>query len=147
VIWGDVANCSNTCIVPDNITQCCNWLDNDATDLKNIHIINVAAICYDVAAICWAVWKARNKMCFERILINSPKDSICHACALLNVWACLRKKELLDLIREGAQLLVRARAGADLDPGPPGRGPGHNLKVLLYIGFSANKYCLKYISV
>jgi hypothetical protein len=94
VIWGVVVNFSNTCIVPNNITRCCNWLDNYATDLKNIHIIGVAAIC-------WAVWKARNKLCFEKILINSPKDIICHACALMNVWAGLRKKELQDLIREG----------------------------------------------
>lgn len=42
------------------------------------------------------------------ILINSSKDIICHACALMKFWTGLSKKELQDLIQKGAKLLVRA---------------------------------------
>jgi hypothetical protein len=45
-----------------------------------------------VSAICWAIWKARNKMCFEQMLINSPNEIIYHAGALISSWAGLRKK-------------------------------------------------------
>ena len=30
-------------------------------------------------------------MCFENVLIKSPKEIICHACALMTFWAGLSK--------------------------------------------------------
>lgn len=53
-------------------------------------------------------------MCFENVIIKSPKEIICHACALMISWVGLSKKELQDLIQEGAKLLVRA-ASVKLD--------------------------------
>jgi hypothetical protein len=47
-------------------------------------------------------------MCFDEILIKSPNEIICHIGALISSWAGLSKKELQDLLQEGAGLLVRA---------------------------------------
>jgi hypothetical protein len=56
----------------------------------------------------------RNGICFDNILIKSPNEIICHVCALMISWAGLSKRELQDLIQEGAKLLVRA-ASVKLD--------------------------------
>jgi hypothetical protein len=37
-----------------------------------------------IVAIYWAIWKAINKMCFEKILIKCPNEIICHACTLIS---------------------------------------------------------------
>jgi hypothetical protein len=39
-------------------------------------------------------------------LSNSPNDIICHASACIYHWAGLSKKEIQDLLQEGARLLV-----------------------------------------
>lgn len=67
-----------------------------------------------VSAICWDIWEARNRMCFENVLINSPNDIIWPACALITYWTRLSKKELQDLLQEGARLLVHV-ANAKVD--------------------------------
>jgi hypothetical protein len=51
-----------------------------------------------ISAICWANWKAINKICFDKILIKSPNEIICHIGALISSWAGLSKKELQDLL-------------------------------------------------
>jgi hypothetical protein len=53
-----------------------------------------------IGAICWAIWKARNKMCFEKILIKSSNEIICHVCALISSWIGLSKRDLQDLLQE-----------------------------------------------
>jgi hypothetical protein len=64
------------------MAQCWVRLLNLAPEIEKIHLVGVAAIC-------WAIWKARNKACFKEILIKSPRDIICHACALMSYWAGL----------------------------------------------------------
>jgi hypothetical protein len=59
--------------------------------LDSIYIVGVSAIC-------WAIWKTRNRMCFENDLIKSPNDIVCHASALILSWAGLSKTKLQDLL-------------------------------------------------
>lgn len=42
------------------------------------------AIPWGIAPICWAIWKNRNKACFEKKAIKNPLEIMCHACALMN---------------------------------------------------------------
>lgn len=43
------------------------------------------------------------------MLVNSPNEIVCHAGSLVSSWAGLiSKKELQDLLQEGAKMLVRA---------------------------------------
>jgi hypothetical protein len=48
-----------------------------------------------------------NKVCFVDVLIKSPYEILCHACALVKTWPGLRKKELCELLQEGAKLLMK----------------------------------------
>jgi hypothetical protein len=41
-------------------------------------------------------------------VVNSPVEIVCHACALIFNWAGLSKKELQDLLHDGAKLLLKA---------------------------------------
>jgi hypothetical protein len=42
-----------------------------------------------IGAICWAIWKIRNKACFEKKLIKSPLELICYATVFMKYWAGL----------------------------------------------------------
>lgn len=101
VIWGTVAKCLDTHHIPNNVESCYRWLRKHLNCDNAVHVILISAIC-------WAIWKARNKMCFDHVLVNSPNEIICHAGALVSSWAGLSKKELQDLLQEGAKMLVRA---------------------------------------
>ena len=35
-----------------------------------------------IAAICWAIWKARDKTCFGGKLLKNPIEILCHPCAI-----------------------------------------------------------------
>ena len=49
----------------------------------NIHVVGVVALC-------WALWKLRNRACFELKLIKNPAEIICYACSFLKYWASLQ---------------------------------------------------------
>jgi hypothetical protein len=36
-----------------------------------------------IATICWAIWKMRNKVCFDGKKIKNPIKIICYACACI----------------------------------------------------------------
>ncbi|PNT77403.1 hypothetical protein BRADI_1g62059v3 [Brachypodium distachyon] len=56
-------------------------------------------------AICWAIWKLRNKACFDKKLIRSPAEIICYACAFMKYWAGLQSANEGDQTRAGAATL------------------------------------------
>jgi predicted transcriptional regulator len=56
-----------------NIEQCWTWLNCNLYNAKEIGIIGVSAICR-------ALWKARNKVCFENIAINSSVEIVSCVC-------------------------------------------------------------------
>lgn len=41
---------------------------------------------FGIAVICWAIWKTRNKACFEKKINTNPVETICYACGLMNYW-------------------------------------------------------------
>jgi hypothetical protein len=63
--------------------------------------------CYELglAAICWAIWKARNMLCFEKKLINSPFEIILSDCAFIHDWAVLYPGDAQKVIEDGVELL------------------------------------------
>ena len=61
---------------------------------------------FGFAAICWAVWKNRNKAVFERVLIKHPSEILIHACALMTYWAGLYNKEFQGKLLEGVKTLL-----------------------------------------
>jgi hypothetical protein len=49
-------------------------------------------------AIVWAVWKRRNKSCFQRILNGDPTNVILFACHFINQWAKMQKNRLQTMM-------------------------------------------------
>jgi hypothetical protein len=61
-----------------------------------------------LAAVCWAIWKGRNRVCFDKKQINNPGDILFSACAFLRYWAGLQRDEdQRQLINAGVDLMMR----------------------------------------
>jgi hypothetical protein len=58
-----------------------------------------------VAAICWAIWKLRNRACFEGKLIQTPVELICFAVVFMKYWAGLNVQADGDALRHGADTI------------------------------------------
>ncbi|CAN6179459.1 unnamed protein product [Urochloa humidicola] len=65
---------------------------------KKIHFVGLAAVC-------WAIWNARNKMCFESKRINSPTEIVCSIASFVSYWAGLHKQEDKTCLEAGAEAL------------------------------------------
>jgi hypothetical protein len=61
----------------------------------------------DVAAICWATWKCRNKVCFDKKPIKNPGEIMFAACAFMKYWAGLYPEEAQRLINNGVEVMMR----------------------------------------
>jgi hypothetical protein len=59
-----------------------------------------------ISAICWAIWKTRNKVTFEKHKMRNPCEIIYLASALLMYWAGLQKGQGKETIQLGASKLM-----------------------------------------
>lgn len=78
VILGIVAWCLGTNTIPNTVNQYWGWVENCLPHGKKYHTLGLAAI-----------WKARNKVCFEHIQIKHPAEILYHSCSLMSYWAGL----------------------------------------------------------
>lgn len=86
---------------PTSFTQHWCWV---ARHLKNRnHYYTVG-----LAAICWAIWKSRNNLCFEGKLISSPTEIICSASSFISYRAGLQKGSGQEELAAGAEALKTA---------------------------------------
>ncbi|KAG2581310.1 hypothetical protein PVAP13_6KG055792 [Panicum virgatum] len=59
------------------------------------------------AAVCWTIWKCRNKSCFDKKkLIKSPAEIVIHACALMEFWADLYTPEIRSQLADGMKIIL-----------------------------------------
>ena len=63
--------------------------------------------CVGGCAICWAIWKARNRACFDKKLIKNPTEIICHAGALMKFWAGLFAEVDREMLEEGVNAMMK----------------------------------------
>jgi hypothetical protein len=65
---------------------------------------------WGIFASCWAIWKARNKACFQgKIIKKNPIEIICHAGALMQHWTGLYVEvDRMMLINGGNTMLKMA---------------------------------------
>jgi len=83
-----------------NLQQCWRWCEIWLPFGKKFHP-------WGIGAICWAIWKCRNKASFEKKLITSSVEIICHACALMIYWAGLYSEMDQEQLVEGANLMLK----------------------------------------
>lgn len=77
-VWAIVAKSIGALNVPRSIEQSWLWCERWLPGGKQFHTIGTAAIC-------WAIWKARNGVCFEKKKMLDPISIMCHVCALSNI--------------------------------------------------------------
>jgi hypothetical protein len=59
VVWATIATCFGANNITSSFHQSWNWCEKWIPNGKQFHAMGIAAVC-------WAIWKMRNKICFER---------------------------------------------------------------------------------
>ena len=126
IIWATVATCIGASNIPIFFEQSWNWCERWISNGKQFHAVGTAAIC-------WAIWKMRNRVCFDGVKLHNPLAIVSHACALMKFWAGLQKEvdrevlikgvddmleiavKLLNEKRQGTSQVYRLRDGAEDD--------------------------------
>jgi hypothetical protein len=98
-VWSCVAKSIGVVTRPRNFSQFFWWFPRHIPASRNVQILGVAAIC-------WTIWKLRNRACFEGKLIKSPIELILYATVFMNYWAGLNSVADQENIRRGARNLV-----------------------------------------
>jgi hypothetical protein len=110
-----IALCFGANNIPRNLDQSWNWCEKWLPFGRKFHLCGIAAVC-------WAIQKARNKACFEKIIIKDPIQIIYHICALMKYWAglyCEADKEQLEdgvntMLQIANQILKRQKKDAEM---------------------------------
>jgi hypothetical protein len=98
-VWSCVAKAIGASTRPRNFSQFFWWFPRHVPASRNVQILGVAAIC-------WAIWKLRNRACFEGKLINSPIELIFYSTVFMNYWAGINLPADQEVIRQGAENLI-----------------------------------------
>ena len=56
---------------------------------------------------CWAIWKARNRACFDGKIIRNPIEIICLAGALMRFWTSLFPEMDREMLIDGANTMLK----------------------------------------
>jgi hypothetical protein len=62
---------------------------------------------FGLSAICWAIWKCRNNICFEKKKIKNPSVILFFAYSLMRYWTGLHLAEAREAINFGVDLLAK----------------------------------------
>jgi hypothetical protein len=71
---------------PTSYEQYDNWIRKALPGGDAVYMLGLAAIC-------WAIWKARNRACFEKKLIRNHNEVIFSAYLFMHFWVGLFKGE------------------------------------------------------
>jgi hypothetical protein len=77
VVWGIFALCFHQNTRPNSYAQYWAWVSTALSGGQNVYVLGLAAIC-------WAIWKARNNTCFNK----KPIDLL-WKCYILLVFSCI----------------------------------------------------------
>jgi hypothetical protein len=69
VVWGVMTTCFHQTTRPLNYDQFWVWVTSSLPGGESFHMLGLAAIS-------WEIWKARNRVCFEKKLIKHPIEII-----------------------------------------------------------------------
>jgi hypothetical protein len=98
-VWGIIALCFRANTIPRSLDQFWVWIKSHFPHGEKVFLLGGEAIC-------WAIWKTRNKACFDNKRITHPAEIICYACCLMTYWAGLYPEGMQESIHGGAQSLV-----------------------------------------
>jgi hypothetical protein len=104
-VWSTVAKAVGATDRPGSFTQFFWWFPNLVPASRNVQIAGLAAIC-------WAIWKLRNRACFDKKLIKSPSELISLSVVFMQHWAGLHNATDEVNIKTGADNLLRLATAA-----------------------------------
>jgi hypothetical protein len=85
--------------IPGNIKQYKLWMEKWLPSGRRLYQ-------FGLSAICWEIWKSRNRACFDKKVIKHPAEVLLHACSLMNYWAGLYNEEFQGGLLEGVKALL-----------------------------------------
>lgn len=59
-----------------------------------------------IMALCWAIWKTQNKMCFKRKPKHNPVEIICYSYVLMRYWADLYLEDNKETLIAGMNTML-----------------------------------------
>jgi hypothetical protein len=80
------------------------WMPKYSTVIRNVQIAGLAAIC-------WAIWKARNKSCFKKVFPKNHVELIYHVVVFMKYWAGSHVAAEASQLNQGADALLELAAG------------------------------------
>lgn len=83
---------------PGSFDQFWVWADRSMPGGNRFHMVGLAGIC-------WAIWRSRNSVCFEKKLVRSPIEIICLASSFIFFWAELQQEGDREALEAGAEAL------------------------------------------
>jgi hypothetical protein len=86
-VWGVVALSFKQRDRPNSYDQFDNWIRKALPGGDAVYM-------FDLAAICWVIWKVRNRACFKKKPIRNPNDVIFSACLFMYFWGGLFKGDM-----------------------------------------------------
>jgi hypothetical protein len=107
-VWSTVATAIKSPTRPGNFSQFFWWFPQFVPASRNTQIAGLAAIC-------WSIWKLRNRACFENKLISSPAELINYAVVFMKYWSGLHGEQDALELRAGADSLLRLAASVGTD--------------------------------
>jgi hypothetical protein len=105
-VWSAVATAIKAPTCPGSFSQFFWWFPHFIPASRNTQIAGLAAIC-------WAIWKIRNRACFEKKLISSPFELISYAAVFMKYWAGSHGDQDASDLRAGADGLLRLAGAAE----------------------------------
>lgn len=84
---------------PQNLAQSWKWAKKWLPNGNKFHA-------FGIAAICWAIWKTRNKACFDGKLAKYPAEIVCYACAFMRYWTGLYLAEIQEMMVERVNTML-----------------------------------------
>lgn len=99
-VWAIVATSLGADNIPRNLEQCWSWCEQWLPLGETFHTMGIAAVC-------WALWKTRNKTCFEGKTVHDPASIVCYACTLMSYWAGLFADDDKVALEAGINVLLQ----------------------------------------
>ena len=99
VVWGAIGSMAGTNRCPKNLWQAVVWFYTFFPGMRSLAIVGIAAIC-------WALWKMRNKVMFDDHRMRTPCEVLFHIASLLNYWAGLHKDSDKEFLKLGSEKMM-----------------------------------------